>query len=746
MQTLVLPARPRLQDAIDVNTSGLADGDLLEWDAPTATFVKSTNAALLSGRSGGQTLYGGTGSGESLTLGSTSHGTKGFIYLGASTGYDAVNLRLGIGTAAPAAKLQLTGNNSLAAWGVDGTALRVAASTLTDTTSSGTVATVAASSYGTPTLAAGSATVFTDAAAVYIASAPAAGSNVTVTNGYALWVDDGNVRLDGQLSVGVSAAPSATLHLGGNVSLPAWTAAGPGFRIAAATYTDTTSSGTTANAVIHSIGTTTLAANSVTTFTNVACLYIANSPQAGTNTTITNAYALWVDNGNVRFDGFVGVGGVPAGQLHVAANASAAAWTTNGVGIRFNALTYTDTSSTGTVARTVVHGIATPTLAASSSTVYTRADALSLSAPVAGTNVSIGTPWCVALANAGIIFGGNISAEAWTTSGIRQRWATGTFTDTTSSGTVAQVYCDLVAGPTFAASNTTVYTVASTLRVTAPIAGTNVTITNQLALDVSGSVRITGFSSFGSTAAPPAVIYVSGNQSSAAWSTNGLCVRIAAATYTDTSSSGTVANNAVHGIATPTLAASTTTTYTAAATLFIAAAPAAGTNVTITSGYALWVNAGTSRFVGDVQAVANLLVGSSATAGTSAAGVIAIHSGTLPGSSPTDTAQIYAEDQTAGNTVIKIRNESGVVLQLYRPNSYTQTFSTASRTMNSYTADNESVAYTGIDNAQVGSVYAQLADLNALRVAVENLRATVENRQEVLNAVIDDHQSIGFFG
>lgn len=39
-------------------------------------------------------------------------------------------------------------------------------------------------------------------------------------------------------------------------------------------------------------------------------------------------------------------------------------------------------------------------------------------------------------------------------------------------------------------------------------------------------------------------------------------------------------------------------------------------------------------------------------------------------------------------------------------------------------ADDESTPYTGIDNAQVGDVYAQLTDLNALAVAYEDLRVT----------------------
>lgn len=55
---------------------------------------------LLAGRSGGQTINGGTGVGESLTLMSTSNGTKGKILFGNSA-YDEVNNRLGIGTQTP---------------------------------------------------------------------------------------------------------------------------------------------------------------------------------------------------------------------------------------------------------------------------------------------------------------------------------------------------------------------------------------------------------------------------------------------------------------------------------------------------------------------------------------------------------------------------------------------------------------------------------------------------------------------
>jgi hypothetical protein len=51
---------------------------------------------------------------------------------------------------------------------------------------------------------------------------------------------------------------------------------------------------------------------------------------------------------------------------------------------------------------------------------------------------------------------------------------------------------------------------------------------------------------------------------------------------------------------------------------------------------------------------------------------------------------------------------------------------TAQQTGPTYTADDESAAYTGIDNAQTGTPYASLTDLNALRAAYENLRAAFD--------------------
>ena len=58
-----------------------------------------------------------------------------------------------------------------------------------------------------------------------------------------------------------------------------------------------------------------LATNASVTTTAAASLYIQGSPSASTNQTITNPYALWVDDGLVKFDGALTVGGTITGDV-----------------------------------------------------------------------------------------------------------------------------------------------------------------------------------------------------------------------------------------------------------------------------------------------------------------------------------------------------------------------------------------------------------------------------------------------
>lgn len=87
------------------------------------------------------------------------------------------------------------------------------------------------------------------------------------------------------------------------------------------------------------------------------------------------------------------------------------------------------------------------------------------------------------------------------------------------------------------------------------------------------------------------------------------------------------------------------------------------------------------------------------------------------------------------------------VTTVTRPTAYTQNYATADRTLNAYTADNESTAYAGngggTASVSAAADVANVADLNALRTAYENLRALSEDTAQIVNALIDDLQNNG---
>ena len=91
------------------------------------------------------------------------------------------------------------------------------------------------------------------------------------------------------------------------------------------TDTNTSASGTAAMYTHVNIEAPRLTAtNSSVTTTAAATLRINNAPAAGTNQTITNAYALWVDDGLVKFDGALTVGGTITGDVTGALTGQAA--------------------------------------------------------------------------------------------------------------------------------------------------------------------------------------------------------------------------------------------------------------------------------------------------------------------------------------------------------------------------------------------------------------------------------------
>lgn len=300
------------------------------------------------------TTAGGTGTVTSVATDSTL--TGGPI---TTTGTLGINLTTAnIWTGAPTIStvpLTISGNQSQASWTTLGTQLSVRAASLTNTTSSGTVATIAANAFGIPTNIASSATTYTNAATVYIAGAPVASTNVTQTNSYALIIGAGGLNVAGGNSVfGAAVTMQSTLTIAGSLTAQTGfvsgtnasnanlaTASGSnavtsstagvlfagassvfyrmlqnattsstlttgvsyGATIIGSSPITTFSSGThavLANLVVNPIGTVT---NGGATTTNTASLYIQGAGSGGTNN-----YAFLINSGNTLMNGNLTLG------------------------------------------------------------------------------------------------------------------------------------------------------------------------------------------------------------------------------------------------------------------------------------------------------------------------------------------------------------------------------------------------------------------------------------------------------
>lgn len=108
IKTLVLPASTTISTfGASLIDDAAASNARTTLGLGTIATEAETAYALLAGRSGGQTLIGGTASGNDLTLQSTSNATKGKILFGTSA-YDEVNNRLGIGNTSPQVDLEIS--------------------------------------------------------------------------------------------------------------------------------------------------------------------------------------------------------------------------------------------------------------------------------------------------------------------------------------------------------------------------------------------------------------------------------------------------------------------------------------------------------------------------------------------------------------------------------------------------------------------------------------------------------------
>ena len=116
----------------------------------------------------------------------------------------------------------------------------------------------------------------------------------------------------------------------------------------------------------------------------------------------------------------------------------------------------------------------------------------------------------------------------------------------------------------------------------------------------AGSLGVTGATTISSNLTVNGTIIASNsNLSASSWTTSGIQLRTGSNTYTNssTASSGTATSAVFNSFARPTLAASNTSvTTTNAATVYIDDSPTAGTNMTLSNSYSLWINSGRVLF------------------------------------------------------------------------------------------------------------------------------------------------------
>ena len=414
------------------------------------------------------------------------------------------------------------------------------------------------------------------------------GTNPTVVTGdraMSIFHATKNVLIDNSTSDG-----GQTLQIGGTAkSSTAWGLNGIQSLFAATTYTDnsTAASATVSNNMVNVIGVPTLSATTTgVTYTNASTLYIAGPP-IGSGVTITNPTALSVGSGRFTMNNPGNGTYSKEGQLLIATSSGA-----------FGGF-FVDTSGTGGNMgfkptfgfKKGLDGLMGVGIQLVAATDYDNRLAFignhyqfTSSATAGGSGLVMGGQYIIPLGrihSTGIygtlntvsssFYSDCLSTAAANNQKLVSHYINDTYTASTFTGITTYGIYQNNAAQNYLQGNT----------------GINTSVDAGYKLDVNGTSRNSGLSTFNGG------ILSSGNISSTAWGTNGVNLQVAAATYTDTSSSGSTSiNNMVNTFGIPTINTTNTgVTYQQVATLYIAGVPvAANTGVTLQNTYSIYAN------------------------------------------------------------------------------------------------------------------------------------------------------------
>jgi hypothetical protein len=248
--------------------------------------------------------------------------------------------------------------------------------------------------------------------------------------------------------------------------------------------------------------------------------------------------------------------------------------------------------ATGAITNQRAIYISAPTYAFVGASVITTAATLAISgAPTAGTNATITTAYALLVENGLVGFGGSINLNSINP-------------NITVNGANSQLIINTNVNAGSATSDCIINTIAT--RTAGNLLSVRNNTVNRFVVVYHGGITVT--QGVASTGTATLLTMTEGAHTTQTAGTEINSVRFDLSATKQWSTGGITNQRAVR-IQAPTYSFVGASTITNAATLYVDSAPVAGANATITNNYALWIDAGTSRFDGPLD-LSNISAGS----------------------------------------------------------------------------------------------------------------------------------------